>query len=44
LLTALQAITAGNRDRSLAEDPGLHYSEAAEVLLLIEALEGGGGG
>jgi tetratricopeptide (TPR) repeat protein len=39
-LTALQAITAGSRDRSLAEDPALHYSQAAEVLLLIEALEG----
>jgi tetratricopeptide (TPR) repeat protein len=38
-LTALQAITAGSRDRSLAEDPGLYYKEAAEVLLLIEALE-----
>jgi tetratricopeptide (TPR) repeat protein len=38
-LTALQAITAGSRDRSLAEDPGLDYEEAAEVLLLIEALE-----
>jgi tetratricopeptide (TPR) repeat protein len=38
-LTALQAITAGSRDRSLAEDPGLYYQEAAEVLLLIEALE-----
>jgi tetratricopeptide (TPR) repeat protein len=38
-LTALQAITAGSRDRSLADDPDLHYSQAAEVLLLIEALE-----
>jgi tetratricopeptide (TPR) repeat protein len=38
-LIALQAITAGSRDRSLAEDPGLDYQEAAEVLLLIEALE-----
>ncbi|MFM9102134.1 MAG: hypothetical protein ACKOPS_12735, partial [Cyanobium sp.] len=38
-LTALQAITAGSRDRSLADDPGLHYTEAAEVVLLIEALE-----
>jgi len=43
-LTALQAITAGNRVRSLADDPGLHYSEAAEVVLLIEALEGGASG
>jgi Tfp pilus assembly protein PilF len=38
-LIALQAITAGSRDRSLAEDPGLHYAQAAEVMLLIEALE-----
>jgi len=43
-LTALQAITAGSRDRSLAEDPGLDYKEAAEVLLLIEALEAEAGG
>ncbi len=39
-LKALQAITAGSRDRSLAEDPGLSYEQAAEVLLLIEALPG----
>jgi tetratricopeptide (TPR) repeat protein len=46
-LTTLQAITADSRDRSLAEDPDLSYDQAAEVLLLIEALEGpeaGGGG
>jgi tetratricopeptide (TPR) repeat protein len=43
-LTALQGITAGSRDRSLAEDPGLSYDEAAEVLLLIEALEAEAGG
>jgi tetratricopeptide (TPR) repeat protein len=43
-LTALQAITAGNRDRSLADDPDLHYSQAAEVLLFIEALEAEAGG
>jgi len=43
-LTALQAITAGSRDRSLAEDPGLSYDQAAEVLLLIEALEAEAGG
>jgi tetratricopeptide (TPR) repeat protein len=43
-LTALQAITAGSRDRSLAGDPDLHYSQAAEVLLLIEALEAEAGG
>jgi tetratricopeptide (TPR) repeat protein len=43
-LTALQAITAGSRDRSLAEDPGLSYDQAAEVLLLIEVLEAEAGG
>ena len=43
-LTALQAITAGSRDRSLAEDPGLSYGQAAEVLLLIEVLEAEAGG
>jgi tetratricopeptide (TPR) repeat protein len=43
-LTALQAIAAGSRDRSLAEDPALDYYEAAEVLLLIEALEAEAGG
>jgi tetratricopeptide (TPR) repeat protein len=42
--TALQAIAAGSRDRSLAEDPALDYDEAAEVLLLIEALEAEAGG
>jgi tetratricopeptide (TPR) repeat protein len=43
-LTALQAITAGSRDRCLAEVPGLYYQEAAEVLLFIEALEAEAGG
>jgi tetratricopeptide (TPR) repeat protein len=43
-LTALQAITAGSRERSLADDPRLSYDQAAEVLLLIEALEAGAGG
>lgn len=43
-LTALQAIATGSRDRCLAEDPALDYDEAAEVLLLIEALEAEAGG
>jgi len=43
-LTVLQAITAGSRDSSLADDPRLNYTEAAEVVLLIEALEAGAGG
>jgi tetratricopeptide (TPR) repeat protein len=43
-ITALKAIIAGSRDRSLADDPALHHSHAAEVLLLIEALEAEAGG
>lgn len=38
-LRALQAITAGSRDRALADDPELYFTSAAEVLLLIETLE-----
>lgn len=37
----LQAIVAGSRDRSLADAPDLHYTMAAEILWLIEALEAG---
>ena len=40
LLKALMIITSGSRDPILAEDPALDYTQAAEVLLLIEALEG----
>jgi tetratricopeptide (TPR) repeat protein len=36
---ALQAILAGSRDRNLATAPDLHYSMAAEIILLIETLE-----
>ncbi len=36
---SLQAIVAGSRDRSLASEPELHYTMAAEILLLIERLE-----
>ncbi len=36
---ALQAVVAGNRERSLADAPKLHYSMSAEILLLIETLE-----
>ena len=36
---ALQAILAGSRDRNLANAPDLHYSMAAEIILLIETLE-----
>lgn len=36
---ALQAIAAGARDPALAESPELDYMMAAEILLLLEALE-----
>ena len=39
---ALQAIVTGSRDRSLADAPGLNYTMAAEILLLIETLEQAG--
>lgn len=39
---ALQAIVAGSRDRSLADASELDYTMAAEILLLIEMLEGQG--
>ena len=38
-IDALLAIAAGSRDRRLAEAPGLFYTSAAEILLLLEALE-----
>lgn len=34
------AVLNGERDRSLADDPALGYSNAAEILLLLERLEG----
>lgn len=39
---ALEAIIAGSRDRTLAEASELNYSMAAEILFLIETLEGAG--
>jgi tetratricopeptide (TPR) repeat protein len=36
---ALQAIVAGSRDRSIADDPDLDFGMAAEILFLIETLE-----
>lgn len=39
----LQVIVSGSRDRTLADTPGLHYTAAAEVVLLLEELEGGVG-
>ncbi len=37
-LHKLQAIIAGERDLALAEDEGLHYELAAELVLLLEGL------
>lgn len=37
---ALQAVVAGSRDPALADQPELDYTMAAEILLLIESLEG----
>jgi tetratricopeptide (TPR) repeat protein len=39
LIRPLQAILAGSRDQTLAEDPNLSYQDAAELLLLIERLQ-----
>jgi len=30
----------GSRERALADDPNLHYGDAAELLLLLETLGG----
>jgi len=38
-ISALQAIVAGSRDRTLAGAADLQYGMAAEILLLIETLE-----
>jgi tetratricopeptide (TPR) repeat protein len=40
---ALQALVAGSRDPALADQPGLDYTMAAEILLLIESLAAGMG-
>jgi hypothetical protein len=40
LLDALEAILGGRRDPSLAQHPDLYYRDAAEILLLLEALAG----
>jgi hypothetical protein len=39
-IRALQAIVSGSRDRALADAPELDYTMAAEILFLIETLEG----
>jgi len=38
LIRQLQAVLAGDRNPALAADPELHYSNAAELQLLLEAL------
>jgi tetratricopeptide (TPR) repeat protein len=38
LLSKLQAILRGDRDRALADDPDLYYGDAAELQLLLEQL------
>ncbi|MEM7533212.1 MAG: CHAT domain-containing protein [Chloroflexota bacterium] len=39
LIDKLQAIVAGSRNKTLADDMALFYDDAAEILLLIEKLE-----
>ncbi|MDR4505044.1 MAG: toll/interleukin-1 receptor domain-containing protein [Candidatus Scalindua sp.] len=39
LVSKLQEILAGSRERELAEDLGLNYADAAEILFLLERLE-----
>lgn len=41
LLRQLQRILGGERDPALAEEPELHYGNAAEMRLLLEGLGGG---
>jgi hypothetical protein len=41
-LAALQRVVAGERSATLAETPGLHYSLAAEIVLLLEQLTAAG--
>jgi tetratricopeptide (TPR) repeat protein len=38
LIPKLQAILAGSRDPGLAADPELHYTDAAEILFLLEKI------
>jgi tetratricopeptide (TPR) repeat protein len=40
LVSKLQVILAGSREVELASDAGLDYTDAAEILLLLERLEG----
>jgi len=38
LISKLQAILAGSRDPGMAQDEGLHYMDAAELMLLLEEM------
>lgn len=38
LIQAMTTILNGSRDPALADDPALHYSDAAEILFLMERL------
>ena len=42
LAPTLQAVLAGQRDPALADDTALHYSDAAELLLLLERMAAAG--
>jgi hypothetical protein len=39
LISKLQAILTGSREVGLASDAGLDYTDAAEILFLLERLE-----
>ncbi len=39
LISKLQTVLTGSRDKELASDPNLHYIDAAEILFLLEKLE-----
>jgi hypothetical protein len=39
LVSKLQAILAGSREVGLASDTGLDYTDAAEILILLERLK-----
>ncbi len=41
LISKLQAILAGSRDLTLADDPALAYNDAVELRLLLEELGSG---
>ncbi len=40
IMQAIIAILNGSREKALGDDPALYYADAAEVLFLIQRLEG----